>query len=330
MAERRFQTDASARAVSLSSSIKKAFARLPGPVRSLFRGPIIPPLRGYLRYSGGPGRRAIWRLASHLWWLERPVTARTRWGARLRVDAQDIVGRYIYWFGEWEPNLTRWLQRSLKPGDGFVDVGAYVGYFSILASQLVKDGPVVAVEALPDTHACLLDNMARNGTKNVRAVNVAAWDSKGELEFFASGKNLTGTATLYRDWAERWQLSRQFRVPALPLSSILTEEEAARARVIKIDVEGAELHVLRGLVALLPGCRRDLELVVEVAPRILEDDGDSWQEMADLLATHGYEPRLLPNDYSASAYLSPRFDGPLPSAEIPRSAEQFDVVFTHA
>jgi FkbM family methyltransferase len=316
--------------MSLSSTVKEAFRRSPRPIREVIRGFVIPPMRAYFRYSRGPGRHALWRIASHLWWLERPVTARTLFGARMRVNAQEIGGRYIYWFGHWEPNLSSWLRHTLKPGDGFVDVGANIGYFSILASQLVDDGPVVAIEALPDAHQFLVDNLKRNKAGNVRAVNAAAWDSRRELDFFASAGDPTEKATVYESLARNWGLSRRFMVRAFPLSELLTEDELSRTRVIKIDVEGAELHVLRGLMGLLPRCRQDLELVVEVTPEALAEDGDGWQTMIDLLAAHGYKPRIMPNDYSVDAYFQPRFQYFLPITEIPQAASAFDVVFSPA
>ncbi|SCF63177.1 hypothetical protein GA0115259_100393 [Streptomyces sp. MnatMP-M17] len=71
---------------------------------------------------------------------------RSRFGARFAVDTQDLIQRYIYLFGVWEPHMTRWLRGRLEPGDTFVDVGANIGYYSVLASQLVGDGvKVVAI-----------------------------------------------------------------------------------------------------------------------------------------------------------------------------------------
>src|SRR5882757_4827335 len=96
---------------------------------------------------------------------------RARFGARFAVDTQDLIQRYIYMFGVWEPHMTRWLQSRLRPGDTFVDVGANIGYYSILASRLVGDeGRVVALEASPAFHQQLLKQVRLNEGRNVRAV----------------------------------------------------------------------------------------------------------------------------------------------------------------
>src|ERR1019366_3290126 len=98
------------------------------------------------------GKRTVWDLLSpHLWWLERFVQAETVFGCTLYVDTRETGGRYIYYFGIWEPNLTRWIQERLSPDDTFIDVGANIGYYSLLAAKLGSQ--VVAIEAAPRTFA---------------------------------------------------------------------------------------------------------------------------------------------------------------------------------
>jgi hypothetical protein len=76
--------------------------------RVLLRSVVILPLRGYLRYfpiRTGKLTAPRYRPA-HLWWLESRTKASTVFGSTLNVDAGDICGRFIYYFGVWEPNLT--------------------------------------------------------------------------------------------------------------------------------------------------------------------------------------------------------------------------------
>jgi precorrin-6B methylase 2 len=92
----------------------------------------------------------------------------------MKGDAKDIIQQYIYYFGVWEPRITGWVSRHLAPGDTFIDVGANIGYYSLLASPLVgKTGTVVAIEASPRTFDDLLFNLELNNVSNVRPVNVA-------------------------------------------------------------------------------------------------------------------------------------------------------------
>src|SRR5262249_8755716 len=113
-------------------------------------------------------------------------------GTRLAVDTQDLIQRYVYLFGVWEPHLTAWLRGRLRPGDTFVDVGANVGVFSVLASRLVGErGRVVSIEASPVFHERLLRQAELNGCGNLRAVNAAVADSRRTLTFvLASSRNM--------------------------------------------------------------------------------------------------------------------------------------------
>src|SRR5205823_8966527 len=100
-------------------------------------------------------------------------------------DTRDTIQQYIYYFGVWEPHLTRWIVRRLVCGDAFIDVGANVGYYSLLASKLVgTSGSVVAIEASPATFKILQSNLALNQVRNVRAMNVAVYHSKTAMKVF--------------------------------------------------------------------------------------------------------------------------------------------------
>jgi FkbM family methyltransferase len=319
----------------MKRKLKRALERMPPRWRTTLRRLLVTPLRAYFRYMPGQtGKDALWRgVAAHLWWLEGTVTARTVSGDLLAVDARDTVGRYIYYFGTWEPNLTAWLQRSLRPGDVFVDVGANVGYFTLLASRLVgPDGRVVAIEALPEIHTVLERNVRANDARNVRAACVAAWNEDAALEMFTrvSG-GPTGTSTAYASWATRWDLAPAATVTARPLPDILDPGEIERARIIKIDAEGAEWRVIAGLAGVLPHCRDDLEIVVELAPGLLREDGASPDDIARLLGEHGFRPYRLENDYDGSAYYGGNAARrPTRIAEFPSELEQFDVVFSRS
>jgi Protein-L-isoaspartate(D-aspartate) O-methyltransferase (PCMT) len=177
---------------------------------------LIRALRPYVRLEHAPGRRALWHgLVWRLMWTEGMCRARTREGARLEVDASDLVGTYIAYFGVWEPNLTSWLEGRLRPGDVFVDVGANVGYFTVLASRLVgESGRVVAIEPSPLANSVLRRNVSDNGGENVRVENVAVWDSSGEVVVFGASQRIVGGTTLDPAWAARWSLDTQ--VPSPP------------------------------------------------------------------------------------------------------------------
>jgi FkbM family methyltransferase len=277
------------------------------------------------------GKQALWdRVAAHLWWLESDVEAKTSFGATVSVDAGDVTGRYIYYFGMKEPNLTEWIARRLRPGDVFVDVGANIGYFSLLASGLVGDsGKVIAVEALPKIFERLVSNVKANRASNVRTVCSAAWDRRQTLTLYTRADRPPGTTTAVPILADRWRLEDKCQVSAAPLSAILRPYEMRAVRLVKIDVEGAEWHVVAGMTPLLQVCRDDLEIVIEVTRKALVADGKCPEDLLDFFASWGFHAYRIENDYAGSAYFGNNV--PLRPTRIeafPTATEQADLIFS--
>ncbi|MFF2651720.1 FkbM family methyltransferase [Streptomyces sp. NPDC058045] len=221
-------------------------------------------------------------------------------GTRFALDTRDLIQRYLYLFGVWEPHVTRWLESRLRPGDVMVDVGANIGVFSVLASRLVGEtGRVVAVEASPAFHQRLLQHVELNGCRNVRAVNAAVSDRREKLRFvLASSANMGANSIVpYEGPAES-----SFEAEALPLTEVLELDEVVRARVVKVDVEGAEGAVVRGLEPLLDLIPPDAEIAVEVTPERMARLGESAEELLGTMRRHGFHVYRLPNDYAPAAY----------------------------
>lgn len=287
----------------------------------------IPLVRGYTRYARSPRRREeLWSrvVRPYFAWHSHRFRARTVFGATIAGDTQEVLQQHVYYFGMWEANLTRWLSERLGAGDVFVDVGANIGYFSLLASKLVgRDGRVVAIEALPSTFDRLATNLERNGCDNVRALNVAAAETAGTLKVFRGPDSHTGLATVVADFGHEYERD----VDAAPLSALLADDEVARARVIKIDVEGAELAVARGLRPILSATRPDLEVVIEMHPQPLGQQGQRARDVAEVLAGEGFHAYGLDVDYTAAALAGNGAPPPLRRlAEVPD--HEMDVVFT--
>ena len=143
------------------------------------RSHLVPLVRAYIRYCPVKrGKVFVWTriVEPYIAWQPHAFRARTVFGAHLEGDSQDLIQQWVYYFGVWEPVLTRWIRRTLRRGDTFVDVGANIGYFALLASKSVGPaGRVVAIEASPTICASLQRNVASNGARNVRVVNAAAF-----------------------------------------------------------------------------------------------------------------------------------------------------------
>ncbi len=232
---------------------------------------------------------------------EFDFTATTRFGCTLSGNTRDFIQRYIYYFGVWEPNISAWIERSLAPGDMFIDVGANIGYYSLLAGRVVgSHGKVVAIEALPEIFDRLAVHVAQNGLENVRLVNEAAAEEAAQITlYFGAEKNIGSTSTVQSAETS----DRTATVPARPLWSMLSAQERKRARVIKIDVEGAEASVIRGLHLDSPEYRSDLELVIEVSCERWQDEGSRANEFIGFMQSFGFNVYVLRNDHHFRSYL---------------------------
>jgi FkbM family methyltransferase len=268
---------------------------------------LIPLARAGVRY---PVRRT-WSVA--LWWYvvepyfawhAHDFVARPTFAARMGGNSREILQQHVYYFGEWEPDLTAWVRETLRNGDGFIDVGANVGYFTLLAASTVGPaGRVVAVEPAPGLYRQLVTNVRRNRFGNVRCVEAAASDADTEIELFAGTESHEGLATMVEELGAG---TVRVRVRGARTSSIITPDEMRQARLIKIDVEGAEGAVLAGMEELWEFAREDLELIVEVHPRHLEKSGQSVDELVEMLRSRGFNAYRLEVDYSPESYLSGR------------------------
>jgi FkbM family methyltransferase len=223
----------------------------------------------------------------------------TQFGAKMRCRLSDLIQRKIAYFGLWEPNLTDYFSQNISPGDVVVDVGANIGYFTLLASNCVGgSGKVVAIEASPKVFGLLSENIALNRKSNIRAVNVAAGYARGELPLFSSSEdNIGHTSTVPH--AGNVQSGT---VQALPLQEILTEDEKRRVRLIKIDIEGAERPVLQSILDNLAIYPLDCEIAAELSPA----NGD----FLATLKSHGFHAYELPNDCTDRPFLERRIEHP--------------------
>jgi FkbM family methyltransferase len=248
-------------------------------------------------------------------WRGPVVVGKAQYGARFPCALDDMIQRKIAYFGIWEPNLTAYCNRVLKRGDVFVDVGANIGYFTLLASSLVgATGQVVAIEASPRIFGMLSQNIRRNTASNVRAVNKAAAYEAGQMSVFAApSENIGRTSTISREGN-----SFESFIAAAPLQDILTAQEMARTRLVKIDIEGAEGPVVKSFLENVSSFGPDCELAVEVAPEC------GW--IIEKMANVGFFAYRLANDYTDRDYLRP--SPGFPTRHFDPVAEQCDFIFS--
>jgi FkbM family methyltransferase len=222
--------------------------------------------------------------------LQLGVVARVRapmfFGGTMECVVPDRVCENICRQGHFEPDLTFAIIALLREAETFVDVGAHVGYFSLLARHIVgPGGKVVAFEPTPRTRAITLRNA--RPFDNLTVEPLAAWSSRTTIAFNDFGRRYAAynsyTAARLRKATLRGEV---IRVEATDLDSYF-EARGIVPSFIKIDAESAEMKVLQGLVKTMQDYGPVISL--EVGDRDIEEVPPS-SELIAFAARVGYLP----------------------------------------
>jgi FkbM family methyltransferase len=175
--------------------------------------------------------------------------------AGLRIDASGRMPGYVLGTADYEEQL--WLAEHLKPGETFYDIGANIGFFTLLAARLVgPKGAVVAFEPLPANVDQLRKTIALNDLSNVTVV-ASAMSSTESVGQFAPGRDARDAGRLVAQPADG---TIEVRVTTVDAAA---EQRSLRPpSVIKVDVEGEEVETLRGALETI--ARHRPVLLVEV------------------------------------------------------------------
>jgi FkbM family methyltransferase len=203
-------------------------------------------------------------------------------GLTMRLDPRECIDGGILFYPQlYEHVEVRFMLERLRPGDCFLDAGANIGFYSLLASRAVGEhGRVVAIEADPTNHAKLVGNLEMNSVKNVTALCVGVSDRMERLQL---GLNTTGNRGGNTFLADR---PESISVECRPLSAILRECSVGAIAGAKFDIEGFEYRVLEQFFK---------DVGTELYPRFLVvEQNDMFRDRAGgdvlgLLVSRGFE-----------------------------------------
>ncbi len=182
-----------------------------------------------------------------------PTIVPTNYGIRLIVDPTVDKGieRAIYLYGTYESGTLDVIRRCLSSGDTFVDVGSNIGLMSLFASRIVgESGVVYAFEPEQDTFAILQQNVSLNTVSNILSYSVALGSVGGEALIYSNLEINRGSASLIKPY-EREAAGRKVAVDTL--DHFVANHNITQIKMMKIDVEGMELEVLKGATQVLEG-----------------------------------------------------------------------------
>lgn len=203
---------------------------------------------------------------------------------KIRLFKDSVLSQLIY--KGFEIEECEYLFSTLKEGDYFVDIGANIGLYSLLASDLVgKTGKVISFEPTPEIFSRFIDNIHINQFTNIEPFNIALSDFPGSLEFnvlsngfdawnsFATPKNLS--------------INSKIQVDVSTLDIELSRYDKSKIRVVKMDVEGWEKFVLKGGIELFKNYSP--EVMVEFTEANTFAAGYMVQEIYDFMFGLGYQ-----------------------------------------
>jgi FkbM family methyltransferase len=215
---------------------------------------------------------------------------------------EGVIVSYLRQGGLYEPEVATLFTRAIQAGDTVLDVGANIGFFSILASRLVgPGGTVVAFEPGPDNLERLAINLALNDAANVTVVDHPASNGVEIVTFHLNSDNEGGHSLWDPGEHPHHQKSRE-NARSIVMTTTTIDAEVTRLglappRLMKIDTEGAEHRVLEGTANLL----REFEvpyIIAELHNFGLERLGSSQDKLRGFMADFDYDTFLLYTDGS--------------------------------
>ncbi len=200
----------------------------------------------------------------------------------------DWVSNQIYWKGlaGYEPETVSIFLKLTSCARITFDVGAYVGFYTVLAAHANPSGCVYAFEPHPDAYPRLLRNVQLNRLSNVECIQAAVGDVGGTADLYCGPGGLPTSSSLSLDFMRPHGTVQGVRVKVVALDEFVRERGIARVDLLKIDTESTEPRVLQGMLGTL---QRDRPSIV---CEVLQGGGAEGR-LEDILGGLGYRYYLL-------------------------------------
>lgn len=207
---------------------------------------------------------------------------------QLHDEADQIISARLREQQCWESYETQLTLQHLQPGDVYVDVGANIGYYTLLAAQRVgPEGKVIAYEPDADNFALLASNVALNVLRNVQLFNCALYDKNADGKLFLSGDNF-GDHRIYAG-----DENRNSRDIVMVHGGEHLSQQTEKIDFLKIDTQGAEFFVVNGLRQLIMDNRDHLCMMLEFCPYGIRHSGADGHDLVQLLAETGMQLQII-------------------------------------
>lgn len=225
-------------------------------------------------------------------------------GAKFAYGESDVgIAEFVMTNGDYEEETRKVVMQLLKPGDVFFDLGANIGYFTVLAAKRVgPGGRVIAFEPTPSTRSFLTRNVVGNGVAAIVAVEAYAISDRRGTAYFEVGNQSECNSISNESRAA----VRTIEVKTIGIDEYCVEKSVPRVHMVKMDIEGQELKAIRSM-AETNRRNPELKIIFEYNADVVRRSGEGVAEFFDLLSSYGFKrfTALLPDpvDFKADADL---------------------------
>lgn len=203
-------------------------------------------------------------------------------GVFLELDQSDPVASGAIALGVYERYETKLFRSKIKPAMTIIDIGANLGYYTVLASRLVgEQGLVLAFEPEPNFFKLLSKNINRNDIKNVNHYEMAIAEKKGISELHLSDENKGHNSLIYSE-----ELKTSVNVKTTTLDDFLNSQIIKKVDIIKMDIEGAEILAIEGMKNTL--IKHTPLLFLEFSPHLIAKLNRNPIDFLSVLREIGY------------------------------------------
>ena len=197
--------------------------------------------------------------------------------------ADDPLSSSLYYYGKYEPFETSLFQKLIKKGNTVVDIGAHIGYYTLISSGLVgKTGQVFSFEPDPRNLVLLRRCITANKLTNVVIVNKAVSNVNKKINFYLSNENKGDNKMFTQNRKDKC-----IQVESITLDSYFVAKSNYHIDLIKMDIQGAEVKALQGMSKILRN-NNHVILILEFWPYGYMRGGNNAKELLDLLHLNNF------------------------------------------
>jgi FkbM family methyltransferase len=257
-----------------------------------------------------PGALNIYNFLFNLFWPYKDTIEVQ--GSKMYVNINDVSPAMRTTLQTYASNLihekttTDLFKKVVKPGNVVVDLGANIGYFTLLASKLVgSNGKVFAFEPEPKNYSYLSKNIEINNYNQTNAFQKAVSDKNGKTQLYVCLYD-TGHHTINEySGIEAYSRGRHTEKQAVDIETVSLDSflngKTDHVDVMKVDVEGAEALAFFGMENILKA-NRDIKIFLEFFPLLIKNMGSSPEEfIRKILGDYNFSIYIIPDDYNAQA-----------------------------